>query len=77
MRLLGALGLSSGWPLDAKHARGVVRAAADSISRWDRDLVLCNLHSVPPDVPWQAQGLGNAGKSSCTSVLASSLYATQ
>ena len=51
MRLLGALELFSGWHFDAKHARGVFNVAADGISRWDRDRVLHNLHSVRPDIP--------------------------
>ena len=50
MRLLGALELSSGWHFDAKHVRGVFNVAADGISRWVRDRVLHNLHSVRSDI---------------------------
>ena len=76
-RLLGALELSSDWHFDAKHVRGGFNVAADGISRWDRDRVLHNLHSVRPDIPWQAQDLGEDGTALCTSVLASNACATQ
>ena len=68
MRLLVAFEESWGRHFDAKHVRGVVYDAADGISRWNRDLGFRNLHSVCFDVPWQAQALGGAGTSRCTSV---------
>ena len=69
--------LSYGWDLDAKHVRGRFNVATDGISRWDRDSVLRNLRSVRPGAYLQARELGDAGKSPCTSVLASSSCATQ
>ena len=72
MRLLEALELSSSWYFDAKHVRGVFNVTAGGISRWGRDLLLRNLHSVCPDVPWKARDLAKAGTPLCTSVLASS-----
>ena len=42
MRLLGDLEASSGWTFKETHVRGIHKAAADDISRWDRGPVLDN-----------------------------------
>ena len=61
----------------AKHVKGVANTLADGVSRWDRDSISAKLTAFRPDVNWQDQLLGEAGKGIITDVVASSTSTNQ
>lgn len=77
MRILGCLEMRSGWCFRARHVKGIANTLADGISRWNHDSIASNLRAFRPDIDWQVQDLGQAGRDFVTDVLASSSSSTQ
>lgn len=72
MRMMGCLEMRSGWCFRARHVKGISNTLADGISRWDHDRIAPNLHAFRPDIQWQVQELGQAGRNLVSDTLASS-----